>query len=195
MGTKESPFATSCAYHPCHARLGCSVILHFIMANSPKIGAHVLYSTHPMFNPLPQLGLAWLCFFVLLAPRFIDRIDSNTTKTAPIWMLLKSFNLCFASAVISATSVLNFSLAAVLAVLLGVPLTFSGPTDDALTSVTLRLAYLLLAIFWFTPAWDVMDQAVWDWEFLGGTFAPFICVIYVPIAWQAVIVSSLTNRS
>ena len=142
-----------------------------------------------------QLGLAWLCFLVLLAPRFIDRIDSNTTKIAPIWMLLRSFSLCFASAVISATSVLNFSLAALLAFLLGVPLSFSGPTDDALTSVNLRLTYLLLAIFWFTPAWNVMDQAMWEWEFLGGYFAPFICIIYVPIVWQAVIVSSLTNRS
>ena len=147
-----------------------------------------------MFDPLPQLGLGWLSLSILLAPRFIDRIDSDTAKTAPIWMLLRSFGLCFASAVISAASVLNFSLAALLAVLLGVPLTFSGPTDDALTSVTLRLAYLLLAIFWFTPLWDVMDQAVWDWEFLGGSFAPFICIIYVPIVWQAVIVSSLTNR-
>jgi glycosylphosphatidylinositol transamidase len=110
-------------------------------------------------------------------------------------MLLRSFNLCFASAVISATSVLNFSLAAVLAVLLGVPLSLSGPTDDALTSVSLRLAYLLLAIFWFTPAWNVMDQAMWDWEFLGGYFAPFICMVYVPIVWQAVVVASLTNRS
>lgn len=195
MGTKKSPIATRCAYHPCNACLGRSLVLHFVVANSPKISAYVPCSTCPMFNPPPQLGLALLCSLVLLAPRFIDRIDSNTTKTAPIWMLLRSFNLCFASAVISATSVLNFSLAAVLAVLLGVPLTFSGPTDDALTSVTLRLAYLLLAIFWFTPAWSVMDQAVWDWEFLGGTFAPFICIIYVPIVWQAVIVSSLTNRS
>ncbi|KAF9791259.1 Gaa1-domain-containing protein, partial [Thelephora terrestris] len=161
----------------------------------------IILATHALGVPLyfvlswqtlPRLlGLAWLCALVLLAPRFIDKLDSNTTKTAPIWMLLRSFNLYFASAVISATSVLNFSLAAVLAFLFGVPLSFSGPTDDALTSVTLRLAYLLLAIFWFTPAWNVMDQAMWDWEFLGGYFAPFICLIYVPIVWQAVIVSSL----
>lgn len=195
MGTEKPPIATSRTYHPCHPRLGHSLVLHFLMASSPQIGTHLPRSTCLIFDLPLQLGLAWLCFWVALAPRFIDRIDSDTTKTAPIWMLLRSFNLCFASAVISATSVLNFSLAAVLAVLLGVPLTFSGPTDDALTSVTLRLAYLLLAIFWFTPAWNVMDQAVWDWEILGGTFAPFICIIYVPIVWQAVIVSALTNRS
>lgn len=158
----------------------CGIPLYFILS----------------WQALPRLfGLACLCSAVLLAPRFIDKIDSNTTKNAPIWMLLRSFNLCFASAVVSATSVLNFSLAAVLAFLLGIPLSFSGPTDDALTSVTLRLAYLLLAIFWFTPAWNVMDQAMWDWEVLGGYFAPFICIIYVPIVWQAAIVSSLTNRS
>ncbi|KAF9647556.1 Gaa1-domain-containing protein [Thelephora ganbajun] len=150
-------------------------------------------STWP--TPPRLLALACLCSSMLLASRFIDKIDSDTRKIAPIWMLLRSFNLCFASTVISATSVLNFSLAAVLAVLLGVPLSFSGPTDDVLTSVTLRFAYVLLAIFWFTPAWNVMDQAVWDWEFLGGYFSPFICMIYVPIIWQAVIVASLTNRS
>ena len=172
-----------------------SVILHFVLASSPKTGAHAFHSPYPPPDLALQFGLACLCSAVLLAPRFIDKIDSNTTKNAPIWMLLRSFNLCFASAVISATSVLNFSLAAVLAFLLGIPLSFSGPTDDALTSVTLRLAYLLLAIFWFTPAWNVMDQAMWDWEVLGGYFAPFICIIYVPIVWQAAIVSSLTNRS
>jgi glycosylphosphatidylinositol transamidase len=147
-----------------------------------------------VFNLFPQLALVCLSSLVWLAPLFINKTDSDTRNTAPIWILLKSFNLCFASAVISATSVLNFSLAAVLAVLLGVPLSFSGPTDDILTSLTLKLAYTLLAVFWFTPAWNVMDQAVWDWEFLGGYFAPFICIIYVPIVWQAVIVSSLTNR-
>jgi len=164
------------------------------MGNSPQIGAYVFCSICPVFDPVPQLALLCLCFSVLLAPLFIDKIDLDTKKAAPIWMLLRSFNLCFASAIISATSVLNFSLAAVLAVLLGVPLSFSGPTDDVLTSLTLRLAYMLLAVFWFTPAWKVMDQAVWEWEFLGGYFAPFICIIYVPIVWQAVIVSSLTNR-
>lgn len=195
VGAKKSTIVASRAYHSCHACLGHSLILHFVMADSPQIGMHVFHFVYPMFNPPPpQLGLACLCFSVLLASRFIDGIDSDTRKSAPIWMLLRSFNLCFASAVISATSVLNFSLAAVLAVLLGVPLAFSGPTNDALTSLTLRIAYMLLAIFWFTPVWNVMDQAVWDWEFLGGYFAPFICMIYVPIVWQAVIVASLTKR-
>lgn len=194
MGTQEPPTVASCAYHPCYARLGRTPILHFVMVNSPQIGTNVLRSVRPTFNPIPQLGLACLSFPVLLVPLFLDKIDSDTRNSAPVWMLLRSFNLCFASTIISATSVLNFSLAAVLAVLLGIPLSFSGPTDGVLTSVTLRLAYMLLAVFWFTPAWNVMDQAVWDWEFLGGYFAPFICIIYVPIVWQAVIVSSLTNR-
>ena len=165
------------------------------MANSPQIGAHAFRPMHSIVDPFHQFALVCLSLSVFLAPRFIDKIDSDTRKTAPVWMLLRSFNLCFASTVISATSVLNFSLAAVLAVLLGVPLSFSGPTVDVLTSLTLKLAYTLLAVFWFTPAWNVMDQAAWDWEFLGGYFSPFICIIYVPIVWQAVIVSSLTNRS
>jgi glycosylphosphatidylinositol transamidase len=195
MGTKKSPVAKSCVDNPCHACLGRPPVPHIVVVNPPEIGTHISCSICLMFDSVPQLGLASLCLSVLLAPRLVDKIDSDTTTTAPVWMLLRSFNLCFASAVISATSVLNFSLAAVLALLLGVPLSFSGPTDDALTSLTLRLAYLLLAIFWFTPVWTVMDQAMWDWQFLGGYFAPFICVIYVPIVWQAVIVSSLTNRT
>ena len=195
MGKKKPPLVASCAYHPCYARLGCSLVLRFVVVNSPQIGAYVVRSAHPVFNLAPQFALACLSVSVLLAPLFIDKIDSDTRNTAPIWMLLKSFNLCFASAVISATSVLNFSLAAVLAVLLGIPLSFSGPTDDKLILLILRLAYMILAAFWFTPVWNVMDQAVWDWEFLGGYFAPFVCIIYVPIVWQAVIVSSLTDRS
>jgi len=195
MGAKRPTIVASRVHHPRHACLGRSLILHFVMADSPQIGTRSFRFIHPMSNLLPQIGLASLCFSVLLAPRFIDKVDSDTRKAAPIWTLLRSFNLFFASVVISATSVLNFSLAALLAVLLGVPLSFSGPTDDALTSLTLRTAYMFLAIFWFTPAWNVMDQAMWDCEFLGGYFAPFICMIYVPIVWQAAIVSSLTNRS
>ena len=195
MGTKKPSIIASCVYHPCYTCLGCPLVLHFVMAHPFQIGTHLLRSVSPTIDPVPQPALTCLCFSVLLAPRFIDKIDSNTKNSAPVWMLLRSFNLCFASAVVSATSVLNFSLAAVLAVLLGIPLSFSGPTDDTLTSLNLRLAYMLLAIFWFTPMWNVMDQAVWDWEYLGGYFAPFICIIYVPIVWQAVIVSSLTNRS
>jgi len=195
MGTQKPPIVTSSAYYPHYARLGHTPILHFVMVKSPQIGACALRSVYPTFNPTSQLGLVCLSLPVLLVPLFIDGVGSDPKKTAPLWMLLKSFNLCFASTVISATSVLNFSLAAVLAVLLGIPLSFSGPTDGILTPMTLRLAYMVLVVFWFTPLWNVMDQAVWDWEFLGGYFAPFICIIYVPIVWQAVIVSSLTNRS
>jgi hypothetical protein len=63
MGTKEPPITTSRRYHPCYARLGPSVILHFVVADSPKIGARVSRSPCSTFDPL---HLARSCLAVFL---------------------------------------------------------------------------------------------------------------------------------
>ncbi|KAG8926231.1 Glycosyl phosphatidyl inositol protein transamidase complex subunit [Tulasnella sp. 417] len=56
----------------------------------------------------------------------------KSAPQAPLHLILKAFNLYISSIVISITSVLNFSLAAGLAVLLGLPLTFTGTTAQPL---------------------------------------------------------------
>ena len=112
-------------------------------------------------------------------------------------MLLQSFNLCLASTVISITSLLNFSLAATLAVTLGIPLicsrVVSRPSGTSTSvfsrpsALTVHAAYRLLAWGWLLLPQEV-GIAVWNWEVLGVWFAPFICIVYAPLVMQAVLV-------
>ena len=109
-------------------------------------------------------------------------------------MLLQSFNLCLTSTVISITSLLNFSLAATLAVTLGVPLicsrvlSQSSQTSTSLLTQPFRLAvyfvYWLLGWGWLLLPQEV-ERAVWNWQVLGVWFAPFVCIVYAPLVMQA----------
>ncbi|KAJ7063467.1 Gaa1-like protein [Mycena amicta] len=117
--------------------------------------------------------LGFLIFILLSTSSFLHgtllhRPDPQTT--APMSALLKALNLCFASTVISITTVVNFSLAMTLAILLGIPLSVSS----ASSILPLRIA-----------------SALWDWQVLGVWFAPFVCIVYTPLVLQAAIVCLL----
>ncbi|CDO68303.1 Glycosyltransferase Family 48 protein [Trametes cinnabarina] len=113
---------------------------------------------------------------------------------APIPFVLKAFNLCFASAIVSITSVLNFSLAATLAIFLGLPLTLASPSTPS-SSFSVRVgkyaAYTFLASAWLVLCPEETRQAIWNWEVLRVWFAPFVCVVYVPLVLQAGLVCLL----
>ncbi|KAG5647282.1 hypothetical protein DXG03_000818 [Asterophora parasitica] len=69
---------------------------------------------------------------------------------------------------ISITTVLNFSLAALLAVLLGVPLSISsshGPWPIRLAKYT---GYTILGLGWLLFAQEELFKAIWDWEILAA---------------------------
>lgn len=104
-------------------------------------------------------------------------------------MILKSFNLCLASTVISITSVLNFSLAASLAILLGTPTIAAGPSRHTWAKYAL---YITLGLGWLFSEREV-QQALWNWEVLGVWFAPFVCMVYYPLVLQAGIASILQD--
>ncbi|KAH0827034.1 Gaa1-like protein [Lanmaoa asiatica] len=135
-----------------------------------------------------------LLVFSLVPQALLAFIPSQPPETAPFSMLLQSFNLCLASTVISITSLLNFSLAATLAVTLGIPLICScvssrpSRTSASLPSKLSRLAayatYWLLAWGWLLLPKEV-ERAVWNWEVLGVWFAPFVCIVYAPLVMQA----------
>jgi GPI-anchor transamidase subunit GAA1 len=100
--------------------------------------------------------------------------------------------MCLASTLISVTSVLNFSLAALLAITLGIPLSLSSPSCSLPARVAKCTLYTMLAFGWLVLEEEV-KQAVWDWQVLGVWFAPLVCLIYVPFLLQAGIVSSFTS--
>ena len=107
---------------------------------------------------------------------------------APTHMLLKATTLAFASTVISAISVLNFSLATLLAVVFGIPLSLAGPTQSPTMRFVKYGIYATLATGWMWLRGEVRD-ALWQWEVMGVWFAPLVCVLYTPLLLQAGIAS------
>lgn len=106
-------------------------------------------------------------------------------------MVLKAFNLCFTSAVISITSLLNFSLAATLAVFMGVPLTAASSSRNIVVSIAKYAILASLSLGWLVLFPEETNKALWNWEVLGVWFAPFVCVVYVPLVLQSALVCLL----
>ncbi|KAI0044807.1 Gaa1-domain-containing protein [Auriscalpium vulgare] len=113
-----------------------------------------------------------------------------SSTAAPLSLLLKALTLCLASTLISVTSVLNFSLAALLAVVFGAPLSLAGAPASPTAGLLRYVEYAVLALGWLAHGAQVRE-AVWQWEVLGVWFAPLVCVVYAPIMLQAGIVALL----
>lgn len=118
---------------------------------------------------------------------------------APTHLILSSFNLCISSIVISITSVLNFSLAASLAVLLGLPLNHARPSSllayATLFAVSPMGIWAFAAYRWGVGAVaSVLSRTIWEWEVLGAWFLPFVCVVYLPLVLQGMLVCTLPTE-
>ncbi|KAJ3574830.1 hypothetical protein NP233_g1495 [Leucocoprinus birnbaumii] len=176
FSTKSRPVVPALAAMLLTHLLGA--ILFFASRSSWFLGDQKLYA--------PTFALA-----ILTVPFALSQIPHPRDEiTAPFWLVLKAFNLCFASTVISTITILNFSLAALLAVTLGFPLTLSGPSDSKLLSRLKCLFYVFLASAWLFLHQETRE-AIWNWEILSVWFAPFVCLIYTPLVLQAAIVCVL----
>lgn len=132
-----------------------------------------------------------MCWITFLLVPWQSLSPGSSVPTAPLYMTLKAINMCLASTLISVSSVLNFSLAALLAVTLGVPLSLASPSNS-LPSRGLKCAfYTTLALGWLAFDGEV-KQMIRDWQVLGVWFSPLVCLVYVPFVLQAGIVSSLS---
>ncbi|EKM55142.1 uncharacterized protein PHACADRAFT_143130 [Phanerochaete carnosa HHB-10118-sp] len=172
-------------------------IVLFHLCTRPWIaaGGKVSSSTFPGMSATNGRQLASTLLFATVsvaagAGSLLARSESSSTKS-PNYMILKTFNLCLASTVISVTSVLNFSLAATLAVFMGLPLTLSVPSRSVTAGLAKFALYTLFALGWllFTPG--EIAQAVKNWEILRVWFAPFVCIVYTPLVLQAGIICLL----
>ena len=131
------------------------------------------------------------CWITLVLAPWRSSLPNRSVQAAPLHILLKAINMCLASTLISVSSVLNFSLAALLAVTLGIPLSLASPSDSLLARGIKGTLYTALAFGWL--AFDAeVKQGIWDWQVLGAWFAPLVCLVYVPFVLQAGIVSSLS---
>ena len=130
-----------------------------------------------LFSVMPAL-------FPLIVPALL-------AESAPLSMVLKAFNLCLTSAVISITSLLNFSLAATLAVLVGGPVTIASSSPLNPTRFARYAASAVLALGWLAFYPEETSKALWNWEVLGVWLAPFVCVVYTPLVLQSALVCLL----
>ncbi|KAI0273306.1 Gaa1-like protein [Gloeopeniophorella convolvens] len=133
----------------------------------------------------------WVALMVIPPAVVSTKSSPPAAEAAPLPIILKAITMWMASTLISVTSVLNFSLAALLAVTLGLPLTFATPSRSLPVRIAKYSLYAALALSWLV--FDVgVKQAVWDWQVLGVWFAPLVCLVYVPLVLQAGVVSLLT---
>ncbi|KAI0362074.1 Gaa1-domain-containing protein [Trametes cingulata] len=175
--------------------------------------------SRPVLQPIVIMGLTHLLgallFFLVSSSWFVSNIKVNgpilaglfsalpllSTLVPPsppshasIPSVLKAFNLCFASALISITSVLNFSLAATMAIFMGLPLTLATPSSPSSPTRMIKYAaYCALAFGWLVVCPEETRRAIWNWEVLRVWFAPFVCVVYVPLVLQAGLVCLLPS--
>jgi len=168
-----------------------------IMAITHVLGLVVFVALNTSWYTEKKWGKALTLFMVasnvamlLMQWHFIR--PSSPSTMAPLPIMLKSLNLCLTSAVISIISVLNFSLAALLAVLLGLPSIYSHSSPTFLTRLPRFAVYLLLSFGWLFFDPERIGGAISDWQVLGAWFAPFVCIVYSPLMLQAGLVCFLS---
>ncbi|EKM82543.1 hypothetical protein AGABI1DRAFT_52781 [Agaricus bisporus var. burnettii JB137-S8] len=171
-------------------------VLHVltIMLVTHSLGAAIFLSIQSsLFLNNQMFFVPLITLATSLVPFVISRVsDPRDEGSAPIWLVLKALNLCSASTVISTITVLNFSLAALLAVTLGLSLSFSGPSHSKLLSLTKYILYVFLALGWLFFYVETRE-AIWQWEILSVWFAPFVCLVYTPLLLQAGTVCILSS--
>ncbi len=83
---------------------------------------------------------------------------------------------------------LNFSLAAALAVFMGIPLTFASSSPHPSVRSAKYAVYTILGLGWLVFCPEETRKALWNWEVLRVWLAPFVCVVYVPLVLQSALV-------
>ncbi|KAF7440683.1 Glycosyl phosphatidyl inositol protein transamidase complex subunit [Pleurotus ostreatus] len=159
-----------------------------VMISTHIIGALVfwLITRSVVINSQSLLALIFLGVSTL--PMVFVTLFPSPSAAVPTSSVLKAFSLCLASTVISTTAVLNFSLAALLAILLGVPMTSARRIDSVPIGVAVSLMYTSLAFGWLVWPQAELRSAVWNWDILGVWTAPFISIVYAPLMLQSSIV-------
>ncbi|KAF8201552.1 Gaa1-like protein [Pholiota molesta] len=147
------------------------------------ISSSIFVRNYEVISPIVFVIFSLIPLNALALPK------APNNDTSPLWTVLKALNLCFASTVISIVTLLNFSLAASLSVLLGIPLIISSPSSSIPIRVLKYVAYSFLSLGWLLVSRKQVLGAVWNWEVLSVWLAPFICTVYVPLVLQAGIVS------
>jgi GPI-anchor transamidase subunit GAA1 len=191
MENAEKTSAESLEHHGLHSFSGGSSVpsRHKFLVPGIPAGTHpphflAVSSINTFFQPL-SLVFYVAVFILPLGTLAAVPGETSTTQTAPLSRVLNALNLCLASTVISITTVLNFSLAATLAAILGLSLSFASPPQRFLVGLGKYSAFVWLGFGWLLWAPEETRKAIWHWEVLGVWFAPFVCIVYAPLVLQA----------
>jgi glycosylphosphatidylinositol transamidase len=112
--------------------------------------------------------------------------------------LLKAFNLCWAGMIIAVTAVVNFSLSAATAVLLGISLSVVPSirpnslvklfTVAFLVALTPQgMMALLSHIIGYHNVLHWARSVISDYEVVGSYFVPFVWMVYLPLVLQGML--------
>jgi glycosylphosphatidylinositol transamidase len=131
--------------------------------------------------------------FVNITGQVLDIAKPPQTAT-----LLKAFNLCWAGMIIAVTAVVNFSLSAATAVLLGISLSVVPATRPSSLMKLFAVGFLvaltpqgMMAIVSRIMGYNSLlywaRSAIWDYEVVGSYFVPFVWMVYLPLVLQGIL--------
>ncbi|CAG8647362.1 24236_t:CDS:10 [Cetraspora pellucida] len=116
-----------------------------------------------------------------------------TLSPSPDWVILKSFILAFTAMIISCLSVLNFSLAVFISIIVVIPFSLFQPS----TYEMIRYLELIVLVLISPPGILIISKinleeflrwTIMEYELLGSYFLPFICCLYWPIILVYVVI-------
>ncbi|CEL51826.1 GPI transamidase component gaa1 OS=Schizosaccharomyces pombe (strain 972 / ATCC 24843) GN=gaa1 PE=3 SV=1 [Rhizoctonia solani AG-1 IB] len=175
--------------------MGCTHLLGAVMlfVLSTKVAVNTLTN-----YPIEYLSmLSAITALVPCAVTQIPRLNVPCSeRSAPLSIVLKSFTLCLGGTITALLSLLNFSLAAVTVLLLGVPLSYLPPVKSSkLWSLGAGCLLVLLTPPLLALSFGYMNgqaelvrairMSIWEWKVLGVWTLPFAMVVYLPLVWQA----------
>ncbi|RIA93902.1 Gaa1-like protein [Glomus cerebriforme] len=125
-------------------------------------------------------------------------LSKQIPKPASDWMVLKSFTLAFTAMIISCLSVLNFSLAVFISLMVIIPFSLFEPTPKHQILQYLQLLVLIIIsppgilLFSGTNIDEFLRWALMEYELLGSYLLPFICCFYWPniLVYSVIVFSS-----
>ncbi|KAF5389808.1 hypothetical protein D9757_003700 [Collybiopsis confluens] len=161
----------------------------FIMVFTHLFGAMVFFimssETYSYFQLAPFLLFLAAYALPLTIPAITPQKRSEAI--APLSLVLKAFNLCLSSTVISIITVLNFSLAACLAVALGIPLSTASSSSTKAVQMVKYSTYVVLGLGWILLR-GFAERMIWNWDVLSAWLLPFLCIVYFPLTLQVALV-------
>jgi glycosylphosphatidylinositol transamidase len=84
-----------------------------------------------------------------------------------------------------------------MAVLIGIPLSLASPSNKLFSRLSGFLVFAILSPLGLltTLAWLMgkvfvarsVVNSLWEWELLGVWFSPFVCIVYLPLILQTML--------